>query len=149
MARSGIYSIYKKIGQAQFSLIPPTRDPEKGFVVRDGAIFIEAAPGMNGGKEWDWNKKIRFSLGLNDIAILLEDLDNPKKLIHKIEESNILKSLEFTPGQGNYEGTYMMKLTHKAEDTNLMVSVPLSSGEFQILVSMMKSSLPYMVGWLS
>lgn len=146
MARSGIYSIYKKLGQAQFSFIPPTRDPEKGFVVRDGAIFIEAAPGAN--NEWDWSKKIRFSLSLADLAILFEDLDNPKKLIHKIEDANIIKTLEFTPGQDKYAGTYMMKLSHKSDDINLSVMVPLSSGEFQILIRMIQNMLPYMVGWV-
>lgn len=140
---TGSFTIYKGKGAAQFSLIRPTRD-EKGRVTRNGAVFLEAAP-SNGKQSWDWEQKITFAIGLPDICTIMDNPDSPKKLYH--EKDGHVKTIEFLPGSDNWKGTFLLNLYEKDGDISKKVSVPVSGGEYAVLLRMMLSVAPLMVGW--
>lgn len=141
---TGRFKLYKKLGAAQFTLLPP-RAGEKGYLDQEGGVLIEAAPGA-GEQTWDWDQKINFAIGIADICSLLENLQAPKKLIH--EKNGVVKSLQFSPGEGKYEGTYMLNLRQEKDGVKSQVSVPVSGGEYALLTRMLIQTAPYLVGWL-
>ncbi len=145
---SGELTIYKKLGAAQFKIIP-LRENDKGYVEKEGAILLEAAPGIPSGSDlaWDWSRKISFALQMADIIGLFENIEQPKKLLH--EQNGSTKTLEFQAGEGKYAGTYMLKLFTKSQDgTTNSVTVPLSGGEYLVLTRMMLAMAPHLIGWL-
>lgn len=141
------YKVYKKNAAAQFVTIKPR--VEDGKVTKEGAILLEVAKSI-GEKKYDWQNKISFALGIQDLRQLFENLDQPPRLIHQTPNSPLTKSLEFQPGQGRYEGTFMLKLAQKNASTNEsnMIAVPLSSGEKDMLFRMMDKYSIYMLGWI-
>lgn len=144
--RSGTYTVYKSLGAAQFSLIFP-RFNSKGFVERDGAVFLEVATG-NGSKDapkWDWDTKISFALGVADIAALLDENKPNPRLIH--DNNGVVKTLQFVPGNGKYEGTYILQISQGASSDKKSVSVPFTNGEFSVVMRLLVSALPKIIAW--
>lgn len=141
------YKIYKKNAAAQFVTIKPRI--EDGKVSKEGAILLEVAKSI-GEKKFDWQNKISFAIGIQDLKQLFENVEAPPRLIHQTPNSPLTKSLEFQPGQGRYEGTFMLKLAQKNSSNNQssMVAVPLSSGEKDMLFRMMDKYSLYMLGWV-
>lgn len=141
------YKIYKKNAAAQFVTIKPRIDD--GKITKEGAILLEVAKSI-GEKKFDWQNKISFAIGIQDLKQLFENVENPPRLIHQTPNSTLTKSLEFQPGQGRYEGTFMLKLAQKNSSNNEsnMVAVPLSSGEKDMLFRMMDKYSLYMLGWI-
>ena len=142
MAYSGSYTIYKKSAAAQFSLMWPRRD-DSGRIMKNGAVLVEVAQSI-GEKKYDWKNKINFAFGMNDLNQFFGDPDNPGKFIHKTDA--FTKILEFSPGEGRYEGTFMMRLSETTSD-KASVSVSLSSGEFTVLSRLFVSAIPKIIGW--
>lgn len=145
--KPGIYPVYKKSAAAQFALILPTFN-EKGWIERPGAVLVEAAPATgntNGDNpEYAWNQKITFSIGVGDLNFLFQD--PAKALIHQWKGST--KSLRFQPGEGKYEGTWMMYLSEKDDQgVEKKTAVSLTSGEMFSLQLLLKAALPRMLGW--
>lgn len=145
--KTGSYPIYKKLGAAKLSLIPPTFN-SNGWVEKEGALFVEASTGLgedaNGNLTYDWNNKIVFAIGLNDLALLFEDFS--KKLVHVHQGKT--KTLQFTAGSGKYEGTFMLTLSEKEEKgTPRSVSVPVSAGESQVIGVLLRSCPARFLGW--
>lgn len=144
--RSGTYPIYKSKGAAQFSLMAPQFN-DKGFVAREGAVFLEAAPG-DGNKDnpvWDWKQKITFAIGLPDIAIMLDQTKEKIRLVH--DNKGVMKALEFQPGQGNFEGTFMMNISENAPSGRKSITVPITNGEYNLLIRLLASAAPLLINW--
>jgi len=141
------YKVYKTNSAAQFVTIKPR--VVDGKVTKEGAILLEAAKSTKN-KTYDWKNKISFAIGMQDLKNLYSNVVQPPRLIHQTPNSPLTKSLEFQPGEGKYEGTYMMKLAQKNNDTNdsLLIVVPLSSGEKDLLFRMMDKYSLNMLGWI-
>jgi hypothetical protein len=136
------YNIYKKSAAAQFTLLPPRRD-ENGRVQKTGAILLEMAP-SSGEKSYDWkNSKITFAFGINDLSQFFNDPNTPKWGSFYHDNDGVGKKLTITPGEGRYEGTFMMSLS-SGDNRN---SISLTSGEFQVLGRLFTAALPSMLGW--
>jgi hypothetical protein len=142
--KSGKYTIYKKKGALQASIIPPTRN-DRGWVEKEGAVLLELAPGV-GEQQWDWANKINLALGIPDLCKMLETQDSELKLVHQSGETS--KTLVVKPGEGQYSGTYMMSLYAKRGPDSHSIVVPLSGGEYQLLLRMAITMAPYLIGWL-
>jgi hypothetical protein len=149
-AKTGTHSIFKGTGAAKFSMIPPRRD-NRGFVTKNGAILLEAAPAEgkrpNGLPNYDWSKKITFAIGVQDITSMVDPKTN--KLIHQTTNGSqdITKTLQFAPGEGRHSGTYQMYLNTFAGNEKAGVFVPLSQGEFLILQKLLVTAIPQLIGW--
>ena len=143
----GVFSIYKKLGAAQFTIIPP-REGESGRIKKNGAVLLEVAAG-SGNKSYSWTDKITFALGMNDLCNWFTNPDAPPKLIHQMPDSPVVKTLEVTPGDGKYAGTFMLKLgeNNKSQDKNKYVSVPITGGEYTVLLRLFMSAAPKIIGW--
>ena len=143
----GTFSIYKKIGAAQFTIIPP-RESENGRIEKNGAVLLETAAGQ-GEKSYSWNEKITFAIGMSDLCNVFENPDSPPKLIHQMPGSDLTKSLELVPGEGRYSGTFMLKLgeKNKSTDTYKNVTVPISGGEYTVLLRLLMAAAPVLIGW--
>lgn len=142
----GTYRVYKKTSAAQFATWAPKYDTN-GYLEKEGALAIEVAKSSTTDKDgnpvYDWQNKIKFAIGIADIALLL---DNPeKKLVHDYQGA--IKTLAFVPGTGNYEGTWMMHLNETAGENKRAVAVPLSGGEFAIIGILLKTSVTRALGW--
>jgi len=148
--RSGVLKIYKKSGAAQFSLIPVKRDEQKGYVTKEGAILVEAAPcngtDANGNINALWKEKIKFAISIADVAQLMDRTKEKVRLYHKFNGAS--KSLEFQQGQGNWAGTYMMQIQEGSGDSTKKVSVPLSNGEYELIMRLLiGAAAPKLIGW--
>lgn len=143
----GTFSIYKKAGAAQFTLLN-TRISEAGRIEKNGAVLLEVAEG-SGEKSYNWNDKITFALGMSDLCQIFDNPDKPPRLVHSSPASKAIKSLEFTPGEGKYVGTYMMKIGQKDPTSNSYqnVTVPIGSGEYTVLLRLLMAAAPKMIGW--
>ena len=136
------FNIYKKSAAAQFSLLPPRRD-ENGRVSKNGAVLVEMAPSI-GDKAYDWKaKKLTFAFGVNDLVQFFDDPSSPKwgNFLH--DNDGQIKKLTISPGEGKYEGTYMMGISSGEN----RVSVSLSGGEFQAMGRLFSFALPKILGW--
>ena len=137
-----IFNIYKSKAAAQFTLLPPRRD-ENNRISKTGAVLLEVAPSA-GEKTYDWrNSKLTFAFGISDLTAFFDDPNSSNwgSFYHK--NDTVVKRLSFSPGEGQYEGTYMLSLS----SGDSRVSIPLSSGEFQVLGRLFTAALPKMLGW--
>jgi len=153
MAKGASFAIYKSNGAAKFSMLPP-RHNEKGYVERAGAIFLEVAP-ASGKQEWDWDKKIAFAIGVQDICNLidtnLQSDEKRRRLFHDQSKNpgssnNSVKTLEFEPGQ--WAGTFMMKVSEKDGDAWRNVTVPITDGEYKVIRGLLTQSVSTLLGWV-
>jgi len=144
----GTFTIYKKLGAAQFTLLNPKVNNDNYRIEKNGAVLLEAAPGA-GDKKYEWSGKISFAIGLSDMCNIFDHPDEPPKLIHSMPGSNLVKTLEFKPGEGKYAGTYMMKLgeTNKETNQSKLITVPIAGGEYTILLRLLMAAAPLMIGW--
>ena len=147
MSRSGQLKIYKNTGAAQFSLIPCRRN-DKGWVEKEGAVLVEVAKcnGKDGDGNIlaDWNNKISFAINAADICNLMDEYNTRAgKLFHNYK--GIIKSLEFRPGTGKYEGTYMLQVSEGKEKS---FAVPLTNGEYNMVMRLIVGcAAPKLIGW--
>lgn len=149
-SRSGLFKVYKNSGAAQFSLIPPRRDDEKGFVTKDGAVLLEVAPCE--GKDADgnirafWDRKITFAISIADIASLMDTTKDKIRLFHQFQGSN--KAVEFQAGKDQYAGTYMLIVQSTQDGKTDKVSVPLTNGEYNLIMRLLVgTAAPKILGW--
>lgn len=147
--KSGQYKVYKSTGAAQFSILNPRRN-EKGYVEKDGAILVEACPcdgkDENGNINPLWSQKISFAINMTDLASLM-DRSNPKagRLYHNFKGAS--KTLEFIPGQGKYEGTYMMRIQISDNGDRRQATVPLTNGEYNMIHRLLVGAAPKLIAW--
>ena len=99
MKYPGTFTIYKKLGAAQFTLINPKVKQDSGRIDRDGAVLLEASKGA-GDKKYLWSEKISFALGMSDLCSIFDNPDEPQRLVHSMPGSDTVKALEFKPGEG-------------------------------------------------
>jgi len=146
--KTGQHKVYKNTGAVVFGLIP-ARHNEKGFVEKAGAVLVEAAPaegkGPNGLPKYNWDRKITFAIGVQDISNLLSENPKLNRLFH--EHDKHPKILQFTPGEGKYAGTYMMNLSMGKGSDRATVGVPFDSGEWTVLVRLLVAALPKLIAW--
>ncbi len=146
--KPGQFGVYKKSAAGQVSLILPTFN-DKGWLTKTGGVMIEATKSTGtdaeGNPQYDWtNSKITFSLGMNDLALLFNDIE--AKLVH--EYKGAIKGLQFKAATDpKYAGTYQLLMNHKDADGSRNVMVPLSGGEMQVLTRLLDSATPRMLGW--
>ena len=142
----GKFVIYKGLkgtnGVFQFVLGPAI---EKEGKLNNGAIFVEAAP-ATGKNIYDWDKKIMFAISINDVVQIFGSANGEFKLTHVYDGE--VKRLTVQKGQ---EYGYFMSITAGSEDgsgeNNRAVKVPVSDGEYQVLRSLLMSSVPDIIGW--
>lgn len=147
--KSGTLKIYKNTGAAQFSLISCQRD-ERGFVSKEGAVLVQVAKcsgkDSSGNIIADWQNKISFAINLADICNLMDEYnDKASRLFHNYKGT--VKSLEFRPGTGKYEGTYMLQVNQGGRDGQT-VAVPLTNGEYNLIMRLLIGcAAPKLIGW--
>jgi hypothetical protein len=144
--RSAGLQFYKGIGAAQFNPIAPKLD-ERGYVVKDGAVMLDMAPGIKGKeKEWDWSQKIVFAIGIADLAQLMDGTKESFSLVH--DNNGVIKTLRLVPGDPDkYPGTYMLSLSEKNGEVKRDVRVSLNNGEYVLLMRMLAAIAPSLLGW--
>ena len=139
--RKGQLKFYKAGGAAQFRLIPP-RVNEEGYLKKEGAVLLEAAPGTGRGRDlsWDWSKKITFAISTADIMQMFngENVD----IFHQSEETP--KKLMVVPGKDS--GWFMTLAEGKGSDRH-SVSVALTEGEWKVLRATLLNMASYLCGW--
>lgn len=149
--RSGMFKVYKSKGAAQFNIIGPQWN-SKGFIEREGCVFMEVAPG-DGNKDnptWDWakEKKIVFALGLADIAMMLDTTKGKIDIVH--EKDGLIKKISIVEGQDRYQGTYMLQVNEgNPKEGGKSVMVPFSNGEFNLLMRLLGAAAPLLINWTS
>lgn len=149
MSRSGQFKVYKNTGAAQFSLIGCRRD-ERGFVTREGAVLVEVTKCNGKDKDGnilaDWGNKISFAINMADICNLMDEYnERAGRLFHNYKGN--IKTLEFRPGTGEYEGTYMLQVNEGGKGGN-SVSVPLTNGEYNMIMTLLvRAAAPQLIGW--
>ena len=149
MSRSGQLKIYKNSGAAQFSLIECRRD-DRGFITKEGAVLVEVAKcngkDSDGNIQANWGDKISFAINTADICNLMDEYnERAHRLFHNYRGT--VKSLEFRPGQGKYEGTYMLQVNEGGKDGKT-ITVPLTNGEYNMVMRLLIGcAAPKLIGW--
>lgn len=157
MARYGEkHTIHKgKMGALQISPIPPTWSAidSKGNikVTKSGALLFEMAPFLKKDGDnltYDWaKKKVTFAFGIPDIEKVVEAYSTGNKvdLIHDTDKG--MKKMSWLPGEGDYEGTWRVSLATTKGEEKLSAMIALSYGEMRVLVELMVSIVPSLLGW--
>lgn len=118
-------------------------------VIKEGAVLIEMAPfkeERDGNLYYDWTKKVSFALGVPDVCKIASEMGNKFSLVHSTDAGT--KSMQFTPGEGQYAGTMNIWLTHKKDDQVVgQAKISMSEGEFLIFVDLLKQTTAPMLGW--
>lgn len=143
------YKIYKGMGGEfgcfQFNLTPAYTSRKKD----EGAVFIEAAPAI-GKNQYDWDNKIIFALGANDIGTFLTGLKQGKfELFHDPDaqtERRGSRAKKLTLSSGN-NGTFFLSLQEKQGDARKQTNIPLQPHEARILNNLLEFALPRVLGW--
>jgi hypothetical protein len=143
MTRPGVLKFYKGKGAAAFSIIPPRWD-DKGYMEKHGAVLLEACPAI-GKEQWDWDQKIKFAISVQDICNLIDSDPKKRRIFHMSGETP--KTVEFIPGSGQWEGTYQMQVSEGQGDGRKAFMVPFSNGEYTLLVRLLLSVCPMLLGW--
>lgn len=156
------YTVHKgKRGAFQLAPIPPTWTSEQGKdkegrpvvnhkVTREGALMVEMAPFLeerDGNFYYNWKAKVGFALGVADICQILEKIGTKFNLVHAINGEN--KTMQFIPGEAQYEGTMNIFLSHTQPggDAPMKASIAMSGGETQVFLSLLSYSIKGMLGW--
>lgn len=148
----GNFEVFHGKGVIKFSVFLPRRD-DNGFVSKDGAVFVEAAPAEgkrpDGLPNYNWKKKVTFSLGPADIAQLVDpSKDDNVKLIHKDQANSqnpkFDKSFSVQPPQGNYN-TFNLNVEDRLEQ--IRIFVPMSPGQYVQFQRLLLGTLPLLIGW--
>jgi len=136
-----------KQGCFQFTLSPAYRP---GARKEEGAVFIEAAPTI-GQNKYDWDNKIIFALGVNDIGTILTGFRTGGFSIYhdpdaQTEQRNTRgKRLELEAGQ--QPGTFFLRLSEKSGDNVKKVNISLQPSEARILVTLLEAAIPRILAW--
>jgi hypothetical protein len=76
------------IGAVSLKIIPPTFSPAQGgsgkVVEREGSLLFEFAPAKaNAAREYDWTKKVTFSLSATECGdVISMDVSDGKEFVH-------------------------------------------------------------------
>jgi len=166
-----------RFGAAQFELTPPylrctkcrryaqangtpdlacSSDHDPKLAPRYGHVMLEitsaSAPGV-----YDWDNKIRFALGIDDVGKIVMFLRTAKEhdelsLFHdpgkgSSSESQVTKSLSLSSPKGLREGC-LLKVTQNSKDKDpISHLVPLTGVEAMTLQIAMSSAIPKIIGW--
>ena len=144
MTKPGQFNIYKKSACVQWKLMLPRTDAN-GNITKNGALLLEFANSLSGQDKYDWSNKLNFAFGVNDICLFFNNYENPGKFIHT--QGSSTKILEFAPGSGQYEGTFMLSLAVKEDSGTKKITAPISAGEFFVLNRLLIDTLPKLIGW--
>lgn len=173
MSKTGLMKFYKSQGAAQFKVLPPVwkqvqskySDQPREMLDKEGAILLEIAPGNGDRKNpsWDWSKKISFAISFTDISQLIETTEQqpngykrnrlrgpsePSAVVFH-QHNNSTKMLRLEPGIGQYQNTWKLLVSENNKSTGLKnsVMVPLSDGEHSLLMRVLTSMAPALVGF--
>lgn len=149
------YSIYK--GKAVLTVEPraPEFAPlESGAykVSRDGIVMLQFAPAI-GVRQYDWEKKLMFSLSVAEIGTLMslgikdscEFFHDPN--IGKSDEGNIRKKLKVEPlpdGSGHF---FSLSVQNRMLNVDESIYIPVARAEFTVLNTIFSFVIPYLLGW--
>lgn len=141
-----------KMGSFQASIIAPTwvyDDKGNCKCTKAGAILIEMAPFLkeeNDNFYYDWQRKVSFAIGVPDISLISAQAGTKFSLVHTTDTAT--KVMQFTPGEGKYEGTMMITLTSKKGDQDLgSAKIACSTGEWLTFCTLLNQSLSCLLGW--
>jgi hypothetical protein len=150
--QAGSFEVFHGKGVIKVGIILPQRD-DSGFVSKAGAVLIEAAPvtgqrRQDGLPEYDWTRKVTFSLNATDIGQLIDpSKDGDVFLTHKDQRKTppeIHKTLSFKPPTGNYN-THNLYIEDKLK--GIQVFVPFTPGQYIQFQRLLLVALPIIIGW--
>jgi len=157
VTRPAQYAIYKgvggKWGAVQFNPKYPQNDDDRP------AVFLEATS-AKGPNLYDWEQKIIFALGVNDLSQILHFIrtgvkpGGEKNSLHLLHDPNaksnragsITKSLTLDSPNGTVAGC-MLTLTEKKGDDIKSHKVPVSGHELQALSLLIQTAIPKLLSW--
>lgn len=147
------FTVHKgAMGAFQAAPIAPTwvEDDKGNFKVsKEGAILIEMAPLLEKKDDnyyYNWKNKVSFALGVPDIQTILEKNGTKFSLVHTGDSGT--KSMLFSPGEGQYEGSMNILLGGKSkEGTELKNKIALSQGEWIVFCRIVAESVRMILGW--
>ena len=152
VAQAGNFEVFHGKGVVKFSIMLPQRD-EDGFVSKPGAILVDAAPTTgrkrpDGLPEYDWSRKVTFSLAPADIGQLVDpSKDGDIFLTHKDQRKDppeFHKTFAFKPPTGNYN-THNLYISDKIN--GIEVFVPFTPGQLMQLQRLLLGAMPLLIGW--
>jgi hypothetical protein len=151
---SGKYALYKNKSAVRFNLIPPKFN-DKGYLSQEGGILVELSQGTGkdaqGNNAYNWEDKVMFSLGIPDIAMLMENPWAPMTHVHEKGGTTTTKVLQFQQLEPKNDGDvpkiwagYRQKDEAGAEKK---IGCALTRGEHRVFMELLKNSVPIILGW--
>jgi hypothetical protein len=122
---------------------------------REGCILLDITSAV-GRNKYDWDNKIIMQLTVTDIGQLMIGFLSGKetKLMHDpgaktANQGKVYKNLIWSSPNGPSEGGILTvtHMTDKNKETMVKHRVPLSPGELQILVSLLRGTIPNLLAW--
>ena len=165
MSRPLQWSVYKgmggKFGAFQFQASPPRPEnpsqPDDNKM-RAGAVFVEAAPTI-GKNTYDWDNKILFALGVNDIGKILAHYTmtrqaasdtKPLQIYHDPDAGTAKansRPKKLTFGRLTNLGSFSLSLSQKRGEDVSNIYIPLGADEAYTLFNLLTHAQAIVLGW--
>lgn len=148
------YSVYKGKAALCVKPIPPTFQnvsKTSRTISREGSIFLEFAPAGNGPREYNWAAKSIFSLDATECgALLIFDPSKGAEFTHDPkmgtpEAGQVMKRLALAASPDGKGVFFRLTATDK-EKGKTDTSVLLTWAELEVIKSIVRYSIPFMLG---
>jgi hypothetical protein len=154
--RYAAYNIYKGKGALCLKIVSPTwtkvKDGQSYFVSKEGGLLFEFAPATTTPKEYDWSKKATFLLDVTECGDLLTKRKDGCEFIHdpgalSATAGQVIKKMKWTP-MSNDNGIFVsLSITDRNNvSASGLLNLPLTWGEFFVLDSIIRYSIPRFLG---
>lgn len=149
---SGKASFYRKgQGEIQLELIRPQWESmgEDRKLSKEGAVLVQAAKAIPDSERSDWQNKVLFGLGVNDLGLILTGPkagDRRVNLVHQHPLDGHTSSLRIEPGT---PGSWKLLLNGRSAGNgeNVQVCVYLNDSQMAVVMELAKFAIPRILGW--
>lgn len=144
MFKNAQFNVFKGKSACRLSFIGQQQDFTPGF------LFLELAEvkGKNGNnnRTYDWENKIGIKLSGVDISKLAYAIErgDSGELFHEFNGTTKIISIKRADSG---QSPYFLSVMQKGKDDNKSISVPLSSEETYSFLTLLKYSIPKILGW--
>ena len=153
--RYASYAVYKGKGAMNVKIIAPTwanlPNSNSLIVSKEGGLLIEMAPSTANAKEYDWTKKITFLLDATECGQLVYGVESGAEFVHDPgaltpQAGKVTKRMKWNPAPDNKAVFVSLSISDAIKGDKSTVSIPVTWGEYMVIDSIMRYSIPKFLG---
>jgi hypothetical protein len=149
------YVVYKSKAALSVKLVAPTWSAANtgASISREGGMFLEFAP-STGPRTYDWSQKTTFLMGPSECGMLLAKFNEGIEFVHdphaqSPQAGQTMKKMRWAPAPDGKSlfATLSVNSKQGAPGSGTTYSVPVSWGEFVVIETVLRDSIPKFLGF--